>query len=175
LLGAGLPPGRESPRTFKPSEVGRHQPASGNPIASAPAAHLARNQVEHMQIDSVASPGAPWFADLRFHRHLCRTCSLRSLDDAAIAFGVIYEASTAPCGSNAFHARSKRKLAIAPSEIFNRPTGATCSGRRARSDGSRCDAGQISNVRTWKTVRFLSMRRLGPDIRFGCALQSRRF
>jgi hypothetical protein len=49
-----------------------------------------------------------------FHRHLCRTCSLRSWDDAAIAFGVIYEASTAPCGSNAFHAPSKRKLAIAP-------------------------------------------------------------
>jgi hypothetical protein len=44
----------------------------------------------------------------RFHRHLCRTCSLRSWDDAAIAFGVIYEASTAPCGSNAFHASSKR-------------------------------------------------------------------
>jgi hypothetical protein len=36
------------------------------------------------------------------------------LDDAAIAFGVIYEASIAPRGSNAFHAPSKRKLAIAP-------------------------------------------------------------
>src|ERR1700730_7165378 len=34
--------------------------------------------------------------------------------ESAIAFGVIYEASTAPCGSNAFHAPSKRKLAIAP-------------------------------------------------------------
>jgi|GEM_PF-5969414 hypothetical protein len=32
---------------------------------------------------------------------------------AALDFGVIYEASTAPCGSNAFHAPSKRKLAIA--------------------------------------------------------------
>src|SRR6202023_746797 len=49
-----------------------------------------------------------------FHRHLCRRGSQRSWDDAAIAFGVIYETSTAPCGSNAFHAPSKRKLAIAP-------------------------------------------------------------
>src|ERR1700730_9307001 len=77
-----------------------------------------------------------------FHRHLCRTCSLRSWDDAASAFGVIYEVSTAPCGSNAFHAPSKRKLAIAP--VGNFPpadAGSLFKSAWASSSARSCRAG----------------------------------
>src|SRR5580700_7623158 len=96
-----------------------------------------------MQRDNVAPPGAPVFADLRIsHRHLCRTCSLRSWDDAAIAFGVIYEASTVPCGSNAFHAPSKRKLAIAPVGNFPPADGSSLlESASAGSSARSCKAG----------------------------------
>ena len=76
------------------------------------------------------------------HRHLYGTCSLRSWDNSAIAFGVIKVASKAPCGSNAFHAPSKRKLAIAP--VGNFPPADTSNlfkSVSASSSARSCRAG----------------------------------
>jgi hypothetical protein len=77
-----------------------------------------------------------------FHRHLCRTCSLRSWDNSATVFGVIYEARKAPCGSNAFHVPSKRKLAIAPVGNFSPADGSSVfKSAWASSSARSCRAG----------------------------------
>jgi len=90
---------------------------------------ITRNQVELMQIDSVASPGAPGRRPCGFHRHLCRTCSLRSWGNFAMTFGVINEVSKAPCGSTPSMLHRSGNSPSHPSEIFHRPTVAACSSR----------------------------------------------
>ena len=121
---------------------------------------ITRNQVELMQIDSVASPGAPGFADLRISPTPLQDVLPAIADDAAIVFGVIYEASTAPCGSNAFHAPSKRKLAIAPVGNFPPADGSSLFKSAWASSSAKIPE---SRIVTDQKHRFRALRKV-PEL-----------